>query len=212
MAIKTETTHRAEALVSELPGLMSRKTGTLNSGQNLQAQTVIAQILAAGVATAVGTPTGNGAITIGAAIGPQTVAGVYKLVATTSGAAAVFNFLAPDGTLIRQVTTGGGATVTDHLTVTIADGAADFAAGDTFSVTVTGGDLSQFAPAGTTGTQIPVGVLYSDVDASTADKPCVYHYRDSVFNAAELVWPAGITTDEKNAAISRLMAAGIILR
>lgn len=211
MTIKTEKTHRAEALVSELPGMMSRKKGVLNSGNNLQAQAVLGQILTAGAATEVAA-TGDGVITIGAAIGPRTVAGIYKLVAVTAGAAAVFNLYAPDGSLVRQVTTGGGATVSDHLTVTIADGGADFAAGDTFTVTVTAGEFSEYAPAGTTGTQIATAILYGDTDATSADAPCVVHYRDSVFNAGEIVWPTGISVDDKAIAVARLLERGIILR
>lgn len=213
MTVITETSHAGEALVAELPGFMSRKSGTVNSGQDLAAMAVVGQILTAGAATAVGSPTGNGVITVGAAIGSKTVPGTYKLVCVAAASnAGTFNFYAPDGTLVRQITVAGGATSSDHLTLTIADGATDFVAGDTYTIEVAAGDYSELDPDGTTGTQVAAGVLYAAVDATDADKACVVVDKFAVFNGDELVWPTGITTDEKALAVAQLAERNITLR
>lgn len=206
-----ETQHAGGAIVSELPDLMSRKTATLNSGQNLLANTIVAQLLVAGAATGVGTPTGTGTITVGA-IGSAAVIGVYKLVCVAAATnAGTFNFYAPNGNLIRQITVGGGAAANDHIVITIAD-ATDFIVGDTFTITVTGGDYEALDPAEDDGAQIASGMLFADTDATSADKPCVVLYRDAVFNADEIIWPTGISDANKATAISQLAARGITLR
>jgi hypothetical protein len=211
MVTKTEVLHAGGFLVSELAGFMSRMQGVLVSGQNLGAGVVLGQILTAGAATAVGSPTGNGAITVGA-IGPAAIPGVYKLVcvAAASGAG-TFNFQAPDGTLIRQVTVAAGAHANDHMPITIAD-ATDFVVGDTFSITVAAGKFTALAPAGTDGSQTATGILFAAKDASSADANCAVVSKMAVVNAAELVWPVGISVGNKATAIAQLAARGFVLR
>lgn len=212
MTVLTEGTHAAEFLLSELPGLMSRKQVVVNLGQNLAAGAVVARPLVAAAAAAVGVPTGDGAITIGA-VGPDAVPGTYVLTLAAAAAnAGTFNFNAPDGGLIRQITVGGGATASSHLTLTIADGAADFVVGDTFEIVVTEGDTTVLAPAGTDGTQIASGVLYAAVDATAADTEGTIVHRDAAVLASSLVWPAGITAGEKAAALAQLGGSNIITR
>lgn len=213
MTTFTEKTHTGGFVLSLANGNLSMENGVLNSGQNLAAGTVLGRILTAGSATAVGTPTGNGAITVGAAIGAATLIGTYKLVCVAASTnAGTFNFYAPDGTLIRQITVGGGATSSDHLTITIADGAADFAVNDTWTIAVTGGDYSQLALAGTDGTQIAAGVLYGAVDASAADTACALVAREATLIGAELTWPASITAGQKATATAQLARNAIVLR
>jgi hypothetical protein len=207
-----ETLHAGGFLLSEAPFHRSRENGTLNSGQDLAAGTVLGRLLTAGAATAVGTPTGNGAITVGA-IGRAAKIGVYKLVCVAAAAnAGTFNFYAPDGTLVRQITVGGGATANDHITLTIADGATDFAAGDSYTVTVTGGDYEVLDPAEDDGAQIAAGILLAAVDASAADAACAVIVRDAEVLANELTWPAGIADADKAYATSLLAQAGIVIR
>lgn len=209
MAVLTEGKHPGEHLVHELPNLLSRKIGVLADDQDLEDGTVLGQVLTAGAATAVGTVTGNGAITVGA-VGPDTVEGVYKLVCVAAATnAGTFNYYAPDGTLVRQITAGAGATASDHLTLTIADGAVDFAAGDTFTIAVTGGLYKILAPTATDGTQIAAGTLFGNVDATDADTDCVVVYKTA--EVRDLVWPSGITTAQKATATAQLLDRGIVI-
>lgn len=212
MTVLTEGTHAAEFLLAELPGLMSRKQVVVNLAQNLAAGAVVARPLVAAAAAAVGAPTGDGAITVGA-VGPDTVPGTYVLTCVAAATnAGTFNFSAPNGSLIRQITVAGGATASSHLTLTIADGAADFAVGDTFEIVVTEGDTTALAPAGTDGTQIANGVLYAAVNATAADTDGVIVYKDAAVLASSLVWPPGITAPQKAVALAQLAQSNIITR
>ena len=58
------------------------------------------------------------------------------------------------------------------------------------------GKLTQWAPAGSLGAQIPVGILMHTTDATSADKGCEL-YIAGVFNRAALVWPAAATEPQK---------------
>lgn len=207
----TETTHAGGFILSEANGNRSRESGILNAGQHLTAGTVVGRLLAATGAAVEGN-TGNGALTVGAP-GKNAQIGEYTLVCVAAATdAGTFNFYSPDGVLIRQVTVGGGAAANDHITVTIADGTADFVAGDAFTITVAGGDYEALGPAEDDGAQIAAGILYDGVDATLADAACVVVVRDTTVNQHELVWPDAITADQKAAAIAQLNARGIILR
>lgn len=210
--ILTETRHAAEFIVSEEQQHRSRKVGLLAEDSVVQAGQVLGQVLTAAAAVAGTSPanTGNGVVTVGA-IGASAVPGDYKLVAVAAAAnAGTFNLYAPDGSLIRQITVGGGATVSPHMTITIADGSADFIVGDNFTVTVTAGVYKPVAPAATDGTQIAVALLYSaDNDSTDANTQVTVLYRECRYNGNEIVFTAGMTTPEKNAAIAQLALRGI---
>ncbi len=167
--------------------------------------------MAAGAATAVGSPTGTGAITVGA-LGSAARPGTYKLVCVAAATnAGTFNFYAPDGSLIRQIEVGGGATANDHITLTIAD-ATDFVVGDTFTIEVAAGEYGPLNPASTTGLQIAAAVLYAGADATTADAAVVVVARDAELKVDGLIWPDAITDAQSDAAIAQLNARGIYLR
>lgn len=214
MTVLTETQHAGGFLVHDgLMGHMNRKQAVLNSGQSaVKTGTVLGQILSAAAAVA-GTNTGNGTITVGAAIGSATVIGTYKLVLVAASAnAGTFNFYAPDGSLIRQITVGGGATSSDHLTITAADGATDFVVGDSFTIAVTGGDYEALDLAATTGEQIAAAILWEGRDAASADKACTVVFGPCVVETDELVWPAGISAPNKAIAVAQLARAGMQFR
>lgn len=213
MTTFTEKLHTGGFLLSEADGQRSRENGIVASGADLGAGTVLGQILAAAAAVAVGTPTGNGVITVGA-IGADVQPGVYQLVLITAASnAGTFNYYAPDGSLIRQVTVGGGAAASPGApTVTIADGSSDFVAGDTFTITVTGGKYKALTPAGTDGSQVAVAILYAPTFAASADVAAAVIARAAEVIAAEIVWPAGITVAQQTLATFQLASRGIILR
>ena len=63
------------------------------------------------------------------------------------------------------------------------------------------------------GSQVAVGILYDAVDASAADIDGVAIVRLAELNAAELVWPTGITPTEQTTALAQLaLLPGIIVR
>ena len=67
-------------------------------------------------------------------------------------------------------------------------------------------------PAAVDGAEVAAGVLYDAVDASAADAEGVAVVRLAEVNAAELVWPDGITGGEKTTALGELAALNIIAR
>lgn len=208
MTVLTETTHTAEFLVAELLNLLSRRQGVLNTGNDLAAGAVLAEAHTAGAATAVGSPGGNGVITVGA-VGSAAQVGTYKLVCVAAASnAGTFNFYAPDGALIRQITVAGGAAANDHITLTIADGSNDFTVADTYTIAVSAGDYTVLVP----GTNAASAILYAAVDATSADAPCVVVDHDAAVVGSALVWPVGITDPQKTAAIAQLTARGFSLR
>lgn len=202
----------ADFILSLANGSRSLENGILAEETSGQAGTVLGQVLDAGAATAVGTATGNGVITVGA-IGPAAQPGVYKLVCVAAAAnAGTFNLLAPDGTLVRQVTVAGGVAANDHVTVTIADGAADFVVGDTFAIEVETGAYTPLDLTGDDGSQIATGLLRDGTDATESAKACVVVARDAEIKTAGVIWPAGISDAARAAAIAQLNARGIHLR
>lgn len=215
----TETTHAGGYILWEQSPIFCRENGVLNSGQNCVAGEVLGRLLSAGTATAVGSPTGNGTITVGAAIGSGAQIGTYRLrcVAAASNAG-TFHLISPDGQQVRMntatgaITVGGGATTSDHLTITVADGAADFVAGDEWTIAVTGGDYEALDPAEDDGAQIAAAILYDGVNATSADTMCVVTARQTVVNGGELKWPTGISDAAKATATAQLARLGIILR
>jgi len=74
------------------------------------------------------------------------------------------------------------------------------------------GEYAALDPDATDGSQTAVAVLYAAVDASAAAAPGVAVARSAEVNAAELVWPEGITPAQQAAAVADLAAAGIITR
>lgn len=173
MTTLTEKFHAGSFLLSEAPGAAARRNGVLNSGQNLQAGTVLGRIVNGTTAAVVpGTNTGNGVFTIdatnpvrvGAKLGTYTIR--CSVAAANGGTFQVYD---PNGDLIGQVLVG--ATFDNQIKFAIADGASDFVVGDSFTIavlTITG-DYTAWAPAATDGSQRVAGLLLDTVDASSAD-------------------------------------------
>ena len=75
------------------------------------------------------------------------------------------------------------------------------------------GKYKALDPAATDGSQVAVGILYDAVDASAADAEGVAIVRIAEVNAAELVWPDGITPTEQTTALAQLaLLPGVIAR
>ena len=72
--------------------------------------------------------------------------------------------------------------------------------------------LVTLAPTATDGSQNAAAILFQHTDATAADVRVSYTARDAEVNGLLLSWPAGITVGQQNAAISQLLALGIIVR
>ncbi|WP_419214824.1 head decoration protein [Wolbachia endosymbiont of Rhagoletis cingulata] len=66
-------------------------------------------------------------------------------------------------------------------------------------------------PTATDGTQIAIGAIVSDVNATENTKGVIIT-RGAILADHAVVWPANITEEQKAAAIKRLEARGIIIR
>lgn len=158
--------------------------------------------------------TGNGTMgTVTVSAGAKV--GVYKLVvvepATNAGK---FTVEDPDGITIG-VGTVAAAFSAGGLAFTLADGATDFVSGDGFNITVAAGSGKYVALdlSGADGRQIAAGILALDATAADGtDGAGVAIVRDAVVISDKLTWPAGATTDQKNAALAQLALLGIINR
>jgi hypothetical protein len=212
MTTFTEGNHAGEHISSEASGTRSREVVTLASGNDLGAGTVLGKIRGTASSAALGTNTGNG--TMGAVtLGAGALEGAYKLT-IIEPAADAGNFVVenPLGAIIGHGTVAV-AFAAGGLSFTLADGATDFAAGDSFTITVAAGTkYAAFNQDGTNGTEVAAAVLFDDVDATDADTSCVVHVRDCEVKAGVLVWPADIEAGEKTAALAQLAALGIIAR
>lgn len=146
-------------------------TYTVSASQTASSTTITA---AGAVASAFAGNTGDGAmgaVTLSAGAKP----GTYKLVvvepATDAGTFVVED---PDGKFVGRGTvavafSGGG------LTFTLADGTANFVAGDGFNIVVgaNSGNYAAYASANADGTQNALTVLYDNVPDSTTEQQAV---------------------------------------
>ncbi|WP_298233637.1 head decoration protein [uncultured Azohydromonas sp.] len=74
------------------------------------------------------------------------------------------------------------------------------------------GKFTALAPTAETGAEDAAGILLATTNATDADTAVVVVSRAAEVKADALVWPAGITTNQKTAAIAQLAELGIVLR
>jgi hypothetical protein len=205
--VKTEGANRIsrdEAILASgsgacIPGLVLGKIG----------------VGAASSAAKSGGNTGTGTLTMDATTPVKAGAkpGVYTarvITAATDGG--TIRVVDPEGFVLGDVAVG--ATFDNDIKFATADGGTDFAVGDGFDITVAVGS-GKFAPltlAGNNGSQIPAAVLLENVDATSADKRVVILARHAEVVLQSLVWPAGINSAQRNAALAALEAKGIVAR
>ncbi|OVE45593.1 head decoration protein [Chromobacterium violaceum] len=210
--------HNGGFLVSEAPGHQSRDQILLTGGQLVLAGTVLGQISSSNsspVASAAAGPAnvGNGTLTIGTQ--PQagfTPAGVFTITLT---APTVFSITGP-GNFNNVDLPIGTALDADGMVFTVAAGSTPFAAGDSFTITVTSpgtaGQWRPLNPAATDGSQVAAGVLFATKDVTSGPKPALGITRLAEVNGSELLWPPGITPTQQAAAVSQLAQAHILVR
>lgn len=213
MAVINEKTHRGEFLVSEAGGQRSREQVTIESGQDLEAGHVLGEVVGGSTSTsAAGGNAGDG--TIGSV---STQAGVKEgdyIVTFIEPAtdAGEFQVEDPDGENVGTGTVGsqfsGGG-----IQFTISDGASDFAAGDQFTISVSGsGEFKEYDPSNIDGSGTARAVLYEPVDATAGAKEAAVIRRDAEVDDSQLTWFANATSGEKTTGKAELAEQGIIAR
>jgi len=220
MPVLSETNNLGDVLKYEAPNLYSREAVTVLAGAGADRILAIGAVIGKrtksdATVTADAGNTGDGAATLAdPALGPKAEAGAYSL---TCVAAAVdggtFRVLNPSGYVLPDLAVGQ-AYAGDHVNLTIADGAADFVVGDTFTVDVSGdGKVVALDPAGVDGTAEAFGIVAADVTAPNGtDTDGLAIVRDAILADHAIVWPTGITAAQKTAAFADLNARGILVR
>ena len=73
--------------------------------------------------------------------------------------------------------------------------------------------LKALDPAASDGTEIAVGVLANDVDATLIERDdAILIARHAIVARHALVWPSSLSTAQKNAAIRQLAERGVLVR
>lgn len=193
----------------------ARDRVTVLSGQKLTPGTVLGAVtLGAATMTAFANNAGGTGAAAAVTVSQGAKPGTHKIVIIEPGTnAGVFEHEDPDGVIVKtgivgQAYSGGG------LAFTIPDGATDFISGEGFTIVVAAGSgkvrAIDFASA--VGADAAMGILFEAVDATAGDLPGVAVVRAQEVAAAALTWPAGATTNQKNAALAQLKAIGIVAR
>ena len=216
----SESTYLGDVLKCEAPNLYSRDMVTVLAGNGAERVLMAGAVIAGRSRSQVTVTAGDGNTGDGEAtpadppLGALAEAGIYRLACITAGAdGGTFQVLSPKGYRLPDLTVGT-AYAGDHLNLTVADGAADFAAGDAFAIEVSGdGKVVGLDPAALDGTAEAIGIAAFDVTAPDgADAEVTATLRDAVLADRAIVWPAGITEARKKAAIADLEARGILVR
>ena len=208
-----------DVLKCEAPNLYSRETVTVLAGDGVERLLMAGAVIAARTrsevtVTAGAGNTGDGEATLAdPALGALAEVGAYRLACVTAGAAGTFQVLSPRGYVLPNLTVDT-AYAGGHLNLTVADGAADFAVGDTFAIEVAGdGKVVGLDPTAVDGTAEAIGIVAFDMTAPDGtDAEVTAILRDAVLADRVIVWPAGIGEAQKNAAIADLEARGILVR
>ena len=176
---QTEVAAPGEFIFSEAPGTRSRENIVIASGAGVipAGRIIAAATVSSTSAAKTGGNTGNG--TMGAiTTAANTPPGVYALRITVAATnAGTFSLTSPGGVLIGTGTVAS-AYVGGGLSFTLADGTTDFIVGDGFDITVPTTGSTNYSAVASDGTQTALGVLYAEVDATSAAQPAVMLCRD----------------------------------
>lgn len=207
------------AIMSEGNFKISRENGIVAANQTILVNGFAARTAKANAVdvTTSFAGTGNGAMTLAnPAYASNVKDGAYKVIciaAATNGG--TFRVEDPEGVSLGNVNVGSA--FNKAIKFTIADGATDFAVGDEFTVTVAANDDDfvwvAYNPAGTDGSEIPVGHSpYPVKTGANETVEAVFLVRDCELNKHVVAWPEGITDAQKANAIQALAEQHIILR
>ncbi len=74
------------------------------------------------------------------------------------------------------------------------------------------GKYRDLDPSASDGSEVAAAILHDAADASAGDISAVAIVRLAEINAAEILWPDGITDNQKQTALEQLASANIIAR
>ena len=217
MSVISEGNNLGDVLKFEGPNLYSREEITVLGGSGSDRILVIGEVLGKRtksdvVVAADGGNTGDGTagtVTLGA----MAETGTYTLTCITAAAnAGTFQVQTPKGYVLPNLEVGQPY-AGDHFNLTISDGTTDFVVGDKFTLGISGdGKVVALELAGMDGSQKAVGVIAANVTAPDGtDTNSVAIVRQAIVSDAALIWPAGITAQQKSDATAQLEAVGIII-
>jgi hypothetical protein len=72
--------------------------------------------------------------------------------------------------------------------------------------------IKQLAPTAEDGTEVAIGILAGDVDASAGNTKAIAIVREAIVAHNAVIWPASIIAAQKKAATESLKTYGIVLR
>lgn len=221
MSILTMGRVAAAFVLSEAAGMRSRAAEFLGESQAIEPGQPLARVLAdVGVevtAAAVPGNTGNGALTLAdPAYSRAARSGRYKAICIAAAAnGGRFKVEDPNGVEIGQVNVG--AAFNKAVKFTIADGATDFAVGDSFEILVdldAGGEMVvAWDPTANDGTEVAACLpLYRETTGEGERKAIATFARDGEILKGQIAWPEGATDEQKETAIQQLALHGLIAR
>jgi len=220
MAVYTEANNLGDVLKHEAPNLYSREAVTVLAGSGADRALAVGEVIAKRTkstvtVTADAGNTGDGVATLAdPALGAKAEVGTYALTCIAAAAnAGTFEVLTPSGYNLPDLTVVQ-AYAGDHVNLTIADGATDFAVGDKFTVDVSGdGKVVALDPTAVDGTHEAHGIMGADVTAPDGtDAEGFAVVLDAILADHAIAWPTGITSAQKDAALADLEARGILVR
>lgn len=203
-------------LKHELDPQLHRRAGTIASGAGkVTTGTVLGKITAGDAAAAAkaGGNTGDGTLTLDATtpVLAGVKIGVYTVRCIEAAAnGGTFEVQDPDGAVIGSVAVGD--TWAEGVKFVIADGAADFVAGDGFDITVDDGSGKYVAIdfAANDGSQVAAAILIHGCDATAADAETAVLVGHAQIVSSQLTWPVGATSGQKATALAELGDLGIV--
>lgn len=212
MTTLTESPHAGEFLISEANGYLSREAihVALESG-SYDAGRVLAEALDADITvTPAAANSGDG--TVGTlSLGANAKIGGYRAVciepASDAGMFAVYD---PDGLFIGKANVA--VAFTGPINFTISDGAANFVAGDSFTLAVSRAATPGYVAYDQDAGGIPAGILFDGVEGATGGVPGVAIVRLAEVHGATLGWKSDIEAGEIAAALAHLAKRNIIAR
>ena len=214
------TTPSGEALPNATVGtpyVSSHINFTLNDGSSDFTTAARFAIVVSTTAPAV-VGTGNGMIG-SLSLGRDAKPGNYVFRCTAASTdAATFECFDPDGESLGVqalvATSSTAVFATPQINATITQGATEFTAGALFNVAVyhQAGAVTAWDPTATDGSQVPVGILWADVDASGGATAGVMTARATAVIASRLLWKAGVSVAQQTAAKKQLATLGIVAR
>lgn len=184
------------------PILLAAGSGTLARG------TVLGLITLGAAVAAKVSGTGDGNVAAAAVtLGKLAQVGVYRLVCTAEAAGAgTFSVQTPRGEMLAPLTVAAGY-ASDHINLTVPDGANDWDIGDVITVTVAAGSgqAKAYSAAAVDGAQNAALILADSVTVPADATLAAVAYRTGVFRRAKL-------TGLDAAATAQLDARSIFVR